>query len=987
MNSSLIMSPLQTFIFYRTYSRWLENEKRRETFEEVFGPVGKGRYLTYMHSKFGDNVPDSVWRLIEQQMIQLGSMPSMRAAWTAGPALEANNIAGYNCACIAFDSLQSAVELFYILMCGTGVGFSVEQKYITKMPSVPKQTGYLVGTHVVKDSKEGWADSLKIGLETWFQGNDIRFDYSEVRPAGARLKTMGGRASGPDPLKRLLDFCRDSLLKAQGRKLSSVEWLDIGNLIGEVVVVGGVRRSSEISFSDLNDTEMRDAKVWPFPQHRSMSNNSVCYSTKPDMVTFMREWASLAASGTGERGIFNLEAAKKAAPRRTKALKEAGLEHLLDDLRTNPCVPGDTEVLTDNGYCRIDCLLNKETNVWNGFEWSLVTPKITGHNRQMLKVAVSSGQELVTTENHTYWLADGYTGKKISVFAKDLKIGDKLIKHDYPVIEHGDPAPKAYTQGFISGDGMDDYPLFQLYSTKYMCLGRLSGTMKGNLDESRVTFYPNFKALPKAFVPFLWNLSGRLDWLAGLMDSDGTELIEGGCQIGSVDRQFLLNIQKMLTTMGTSSKISLMREAGRRVLPDNKGGKKEYECQACYRLMIGAVQVQNLKKMGLRCERLLFDKAPQRDASQFVRVESVEDAGVCDTVYCFTEPKRHLGCFNGIVTGQCGEINLIASTGEFCNLSEVVVRATDTFDDLLEKVKAAVWLGAMQATLTNFPYLRPSWKETCDRERLLGVSLTGQMDNPDLMTPELLTVLKGYAIKQCRKACKALEINMSVAITTGKPSGTVSQLVNCASGAHPRFGRYYIRRVRIDAKDPLFFMMRSQGVPFSPENGQRSIDVDKKREKLIKDGHTPEAAKILVPDWHESQVMMWVVSFPEAAPPNCLTRHEVSALEQLEWYLKLKKNWCEHNQSITVYIRDHEWLSVGDWVYKNWDDVSGISFLPYDGGHYEQAPYEEITEKEYQLLTKAFPPIDYTALSAFEQSDNTSGAKTYACSGDTCELT
>jgi ribonucleoside-diphosphate reductase alpha chain len=664
------LSPLQEFIFYRTYSRWLDDKMRRETFHEVFGPVGEGRYLTYMHEKFGDKVPDRVWRLIEHRIYELGSMPSMRAAWTAGPALDANHIAGYNCAAIAFDSIFSVVELFYILMCGTGVGFSVESEYISKMPVAKRPSGYVIGTHEVKDSKEGWADALRLGMVTWFEGNDLNFDFSKVRPAGARLKTMGGRASGPEPLRRLLSFTKDIITKAHGRKLTSVEWLDIGNMIGEVVVVGGVRRSSEISFSDLDDTGMRDAKVWPFPQHRHMSNNSVCYKSKPSMVDFMKEWSALAASGTGERGIFNLEAAMKASPRRAKALRDAGLEHLLQHLRTNPC----------------------------------------------------------------------------------------------------------------------------------------------------------------------------------------------------------------------------------------------------------------------------------------------------------------------------GEINLIALLGQFCNLTEVVVRATDTFDDLCEKVKAAVWMGAMQATLTDFPYLRPSWKETCDRERLLGVSLTGQMDAPKLMTAEKLAILKDYAIKVCRKACKSLGINMSVAITTGKPSGTVSQLVNCASGAHPRFARWYIRRVRIDAKDPLFRMMRAQGVKFTPENGQRPEDVERKRMKLVDEGHTEEAAKILVPDWSEDQVMMWVVAFPEAAPKGCITRHEVSALDQLEWYLKLKKNWCEHNQSITVYVRDEEWLKVGAWVYDNWDDISGISFLPYDGGHYEQAPYEEIDEATYKAMVKDFPTIDYNQLSQFEQEDNTTGSKSYACSGDKCEL-
>lgn len=671
--SSLVapkLSPLQEFIFYRTYSRWLDNEKRRESFLEVFGPRGTGRYLNFFYEKFGKKVPEAVWQCIETNLSTLGSMCSMRAAWTAGPALEKNNITGYNCASKTMNDIQSFVELFYILMCGTGVGYSVEREYISQLPTVARQTGRMVGTHYVNDSKEGWADALKLGLNTWWGGEDVKFNFDFVRKAGARLKTMGGRASGPEPLRKLLDFARTLLLNAQGRQLTDVECSDLCNMIAEVVVVGGARRSSEISFSDIDSEGMRHAKDWPFPDYRAMSNNSACYRTKPSVVEFMREWAALAASGTGERGIYNLEAAMKSAPRRQKALADAGLAMLLDHLRTNPC----------------------------------------------------------------------------------------------------------------------------------------------------------------------------------------------------------------------------------------------------------------------------------------------------------------------------GEINLIALLGEFCNLTEVVVRATDTFDDLLEKIKAAVWMGAMQACLTDFPYLRPSWKETCERERLLGVSLTGQMDNPKLMTEEKLAVMKGYAIKVCKKACKALGINMSVAITTGKPSGTVSQLVNCASGCHPRFARFYIRRVRIDAKDPLRLMLRDQGVPMSPENGQRPQDVQLKQAKLMADGKSMEEAKILVPDWSEEQVMTWVVSFPEAAPKGAITRDQVTAIDQLEWYLKLKNNWCEHNQSVTVYVRDEEWLEVGNWVYKHWSDITGISFLPYDGGRYEQAPYEEIDADTYKELYATFPTIDYSKLSHYEDEDNTSGAKSYACVGDKCEI-
>ena len=670
MNKPTELTPAQEFVYVRSYARWNDEKARRELY-----PESVERYFNFMKSRFSEKVPKKVWQRCEEAVLAMEAMPSMRALWAAGPALEQNNITGYNCACVAFYDLQSVVELFYILMCGTGVGFSIEGRYIDQMPSVKLQTSGGRGVHVVGDSREGWASALQMGLETWFAGEDVEFDYSRVRPRGARLKTMGGRASGPDPLKRLLVFVRELLLRAQGRKLTSVEWLDVGNIIGEVVVVGGIRRTSEISLSDLNDEGMRHAKdftLGPVPEHRKLSNNSAVYFERPDMVTFLKEWSALAASGSGERGIYNVKAAMAASPRRA-----------------------------------IDKLGRK----WE--EWGI----------------------------------------------------------------HLRPNP-------------------------------------------------------------------------------------------------------------------------------------------------------------------------------------------------------------------CSEIHLnLLLGGEFCNLTEVVVRSYDTFSTLAEKVKSAVWMGAMQACLTDFPFIRSGFKKTCEEERLLGVSLTGQMDNPRLVTEDRLDDLKDVAIRECRKACRALGINMSAAITCGKPSGTLSQLANCASGCHPRYARWYIRRYRISAADPLFQMMRAQGVRFVPENGQGPDAVEDRRAVLLAKGRSKNESKLLVPDWNEGSVQTWVCEFPEAAPTKAITRDQVTALDQLEWYLKLKKHWCEHNQSITVYVRDEEWLKVGAWVYDHFDDICGIAFLPYDGGNYKLMPYEEITEKEFERRVKEFPKIDYSQLSKYELEDNTTGAQQLACASGGCELT
>jgi ribonucleoside-triphosphate reductase len=651
----LKIEPSQQFVYTRTYSRWMEEKQRRElNWNETMD-----RYFGFMQPIYGEKVPKAVWARVEAQARSMGSMPSMRAAWAAGAALGRNNVTGYNCAYLPFIDLRCPAELLFILMCGAGAGFSVEAEFISQMPDVQKSTGNGRGVFVVDDSKEGWALSLLAGLEAWFAGDDIEFDYTKIRPRGARLLTMGGRASGPGPLKKLHEFARKMIRDAQGRKLTSVEWLDIGNVIGDVVVVGGVRRSSEITFSDIDDEPMSKAKSGNYPDHRGMSNNSAVYFSKPSIDTFLREWTNLVGSKRGERGIFNVGGIEKHIPKRRKFVRW---------FRCNPC-------------------------------------------------------------------------------------GEIILR------------------------------------------------------------------------PF-----------------------------------------------------------------------------------------------------------------------------------------------------------------QFCNLTEVVVRATDTFDDLLQKIEAAVWMGVMQAGLTNFPFLRPEWKKNCDEEALLGVSLTGQMDNPDLLSADRLQVLKEYAFKVAKKASKAVGVNLATAITTGKPSGTVSQLVNAASGAHARHAKHYIRRYRINGTDPLYRMMKAQGVKFTPENGQGPEDVAKKRAAMLAEGYDQNSIDILQPEWSEDGVQTWVCSFPIKAPEKCITRHEIGAIQHLEWYLKLKENFCEHNQSITVYVRDDEWMKVGAWVYDHFDDIIGITFLPSEDPDYKQLPYEDIDAETYEKLAAEFPEIDYSKLSQFELDDNTTGAQQLACSGSSCEI-
>ncbi|MEX0877240.1 MAG: ATP cone domain-containing protein [Candidatus Spechtbacterales bacterium] len=624
---------LGEFIYYRTYSRWIEDEGRRETWSETVD-----RYVDFMRENISNALSEEEYAEVREAILKQEVMPSMRLMWGAGDAARKTNVTGYNCSYIAPNRLEDFAEIMYLSMCGTGVGFSAESKNVQQLPIIKPQTGDKLKTHVIKDSKEGWGDALTLALKTWYDGKDIDFDYSQLRPAGARLLTMGGRSSGPEPLKNLMEFSREKILEKQGKRLTNLDVHDIICKIGEVVVAGGVRRSALISISDLDDKEMRHAKegkFYMFEPQRQMANNSAAYNKKPTTTEFMEEWLALAKSGTGERGIFN----------------RAGLKHQMPERR-----------------------------------WKITAP---------------------------HW-AD----------------------------------------------------------------------------------------------------------------------------------------------MGTN---------------------------------------------------------------------------------------------------PCGEINLRSK--QFCNLSEVVCRSEDTEETLMRKVRLATILGTYQSSLTNFPYLSKEWKKNCEEERLLGVSLTGQWDSEAARDPKILPKLKAEAIRVNEEYAKKMKINPSSAITCVKPSGTVSQLVDSASGMHARHSEYYIRRVRISATDPLFHMLRDQKFPHKPEIGQ-----------------DPETATT------------FVLEFPVKAPDNAITSGQLTALDQLKHWKSIKENFTEHNPSVTVSLNDEEWIHTAHWLYENWDILGGLSFLPRNDHHYALAPYEEITKEQYEEMAASMPDVDFAQIVGYERDDNTEGAKELACVGGVCEI-
>ena len=632
---------LGEFVYLRSYAKWIPAEGRRETWIETVN-----RYINFMRENLGNKLTEKEYAEVREAIVTQKVMPSMRLMQFSGEAARRSNVCAYNCSYIAPSKLRDFSEIMHVSMCGTGAGFSVESQNIQALPQIKYQTGEKLATHVIADSAEGWCDALTLGLETWYAGKDIAFDFSHVRPAGARLKTMGGKASGPEPLQNLLAFSRERVMARQGRRLRNIDAHDMICKIGECVVAGGVRRSAMISLSDLDDTDMRDAKKGQFfmsdPQ-RSLANNSAVYLEKPTNEEFMDEWVALMKSHSGERGLFNRGGLLEQVPARR--IKE--------------------------------------------------------------------------------WESSGY-------------------------IENG----------------------------------RIRGP---------------------------------------------------------------------------------------------------------------------------------------------------------------------------IGTNPCGEI--ILKSKQFCNLTEIIARNNDTKETLLKKARVATILGTYQSTLTHFPYLSEEWKTNCESERLLGVSVTGQWDSKVSRDGDVLAALRAETIATNKKYAKRFGVNPSTAITCVKPSGTVSQTLNVASGMHARHAPYYIRRVRISATDSLFKMMRDQGVSYYPEVGQTTEDAN-----------------------------TYVLEFPVKAPAGAICKDDLSAIDQLAHWKVVKTKYTEHNPSVTISVGETEWIEVANWLYANWDIIGGLSFLPRSNHVYRLAPYETITKEEYEERVTRFPQIDYSQLYSYERQDESDMKKELACVGGVCEI-
>ena len=951
-------TPQQEYIAKSKYARYLDSEKRRESWDETVE-----RYFSFAQEHIEEKFPQALakWKetaaTLAEDVYLLKTMPSMRLLMTAGDAVKRNNISAYNCHYGAIDKVRKFSDMLLILMHGTGSGFSCERQMITKLPSIPDTINKTDDVIVVKDSKEGWANAFSILLRYLYQGAVPQVDYSKVRGKGARLKTFGGRASGPEPLKRLFDFVSNLFINAAGRKLTSLEVHDICCLIADIVVVGGVRRSALISLSNLSDQRMRDAKEgqwWNAHGHRGLANNSAVYTERPEIEIFMAEWLSLIKSKSGERGIFNRAAAKKQAARWGRRSADY-------DYGCNPCcVPGDTLVLTNLGYLPIAALVGNPVDVWNGKEFSTVTSFSVGEQPTVL-VEFSDGTELQCTPNHKFVLAGGSRNQSEGerVEASALKAGDTLAKYKMPVILKGTiygSDQEAYSQGFYSGDGNTNLNHSWLYAPKYICESRLQGTFGEEHASVARKMWKHGPMRDKSFVPLRGNAAYILNWFAGLLDSDGcvtADVAGNGFQIASIDKEFLQKIRLMLTRLGVQAKVVAGSVARSQVF---KPGQPAYDCKAVWRLLVNCQDAFTLGSLGLVTQRLQWSPvSPQRDARRFVKVVAVTPATVCEN-FCFDEPKNHTGTFNGIVTGQS---EILLRSNQMCNLTEAVVRFNDTYETLAAKVTVATIMGVYQSTLTDFKGVDPELQKNCEEERLLGVSMTGVMDHPVLnnvndVAVEWLQKLRDLARAVATEWAGYFGINVSVAITCNKPSGTVAQLTNAGTGGlHPRFGQYYIRTYRQDNKDPLTQFLKDQGIAWEPS--------------------------VMKPD--TETIFSFVVKSPEGA----VMRDDRTAIEQLEHWLMFQRHWCEHKPSITIYVRDHEWLEAGAWVYKHFDEISGVSFLPHDNGSYRQAPFQEITKQEYTEFLAKYPgTINWDQF--IELDDLTEGSQEMACVAGLCSI-
>ncbi len=980
---------LQKFQFYDKYSRFNYELGRRETWIETVD-----RAVGCLHELSEARLPPETYDRIRRAMLEMRAMTSMRLLAMAGPAARRNNATIYNCSYQPVESIDSFIEALIISMSGCGVGFSVERQYVENFPRIRRQNGSSLRKFVIEDSAEGWAEALRAGLEAWFEGGDIHFDYSLVRPAGLPLRTKGGRASGPEPLRAMLEFARLRLLARQGSFLRPIDAHDIMCAVGNAAVSGGVRRTAMISLFDFDDEEMARAKTGEFEHENSQrwnANNSAVWPehglTQAEVIRVMWE---MDRGGRGEPGIFNRQAAIASRPARRETA----------EFGTNPCVTGDTWVMTDQGPRQVidlvgvghQTVVDGAVHASEGFWETGVQP--------VLRLRSREGYTLRLTANHKV-LAVPYISRKIEqpewVEAGSLKAGDKIKLHNHRDFHwDGDGTfDEGWLLGSLVGDGTFDQKTARLtywgehraemaeqavnaIHRSLRARADLTGHDQAEYDRTIVASaglrdlaadYGIYRGV-KTVTPFVEQASSTFycGFLQGLFDADGTAIgtqAKGvSVRLAQSDLDLLRAVQRMLLRLGIAATIyENRRPAGMRSMPDGHGGYRDYENRADHELVISndnlavfaeAIGFSDPEKHERLQARLNGYQRMMNRERFVVTIESIEPDGE-EMVYDCSVPGVNAFDANGLYAHNCGEI--VLRPFEFCNLSIAIARPDDTFDSLKEKVELATIIGTIQSMATHFPGLRPMWTENCEKERLLGVDINGQVDSPVAQDPAVQASLRQVALEVNRATAEALGINPSVSITCVKPSGNSSQLFDCSSGIHPRWAPYYIRNVRVGTHTPIFKVLRDAGVPMEPENGQK-----------------PETANT------------WVIHFPVKAPDGALTRKDRSALAQCNYWLQNKLNWTEHNPSVTITYHPDEVIDLIKWVWEHRDLIGGMTFLPAFDAQYDQMPYVEITKEEYERWAGDFPQLDFSMLWYYEQEVLTSAAQAVACLAGVCEI-
>ena len=927
---------LQEFVFIRTYSRWLDDEQRRETWGETVS-----RYCNYMKQAHGGKITDKEIKEVYNAIYSLEVMPSMRAMWSAGKAADSENLALYNCSFVAIENIKDFADILYVLLCGTGVGFSVERKFINSLPVIqPKNSQEPKELIIFEDSKVGWAKGFEKALNCMWNGIEFECDYSKIRLRGARLKTSGGRASGPDPLKDLIDFTSEIIEQNRDYRLQAIDVHDICCKIADAVVVGGVRRSALLSLSDLTDNQMALAKTgefWNIHPQRQMSNNSVAYTRKPDVISFMNEWKNLIKSNSGERGIFNRVAAQKKA-------SENNRRDGSTIVGINPCFVGETVVAVADGrngidieqlakesngeikfpvYCAKEITFNNQFRKTNNFShWKTEIKNAVAFKsgtKEIIEVLLSDGSIFKCTPNHLIATKDG-----------------RWVEAQYC---EGEILSKFYTTS--NKNSQKNYRTINSITNAYNRQYRMIWEFNNGVYDGKVFNVDHVDE--KANNDSLNNL--RLISVGEHTTKSQNSKMGNNNPIFRMDADYRRWINRKRNINANAMKHDWPEDqrqaAMEKFLKDNP--KPEIEDKNVY--LNEQITVEEIIWSGETVD--VYDLKVE-DNSNFYIITKTDD-------------ENFMNC-SGVLVHNCAEILL--RNRELCNLTEVVVRPEDDFTSLKRKIKVATMMGTWQAAFTNFKFVSKKWKQNCDEEALLGVSLSGLRDHKILgcandEAKKWLGDLKHIAIATNKKIAERIGINRAAAITCVKPSGTVSVLVDCSPGAHVRQTStgYYVRRVRISATDPLYLMLKDQGIKMPSETGQ-----------------TPESAST------------FVLEFPSKAPDGARTRAGQTAEEQLEYWKMLREFYTEHNPSITISVMESEWLDTAAWVYKHFDNIGGLSFLPTSDYVYQLAPYEDIDKDTYERMVTEMKKVDFSKLSEYEKFDQTVGSKEYACSGGSCEL-